>query len=440
MPSRVLDLFFLSTLGQGAIRKWVAPDLSLQIQLFRDMLPLLALIIYYLQAGNRRKLGRFTGLATMLFWGYASVAALETLNVSLPLFVVLVGIRTHFAFLPLAILMPAYLKSWPHGLRKLRQLLILALPIFLLGVFQSTQPVESDWNRYADPEMAVATFSAVADVRASGTFAYITEFADFAGICAVIAVFLMLTTDSKIIGRLWNTGLLIMALGAIMASGSRAPAAIFGVQLLGLAALGYGVRAIPMRRLFPIVALTVVAVVASVTVLDRQATAFLLRTQAAADDVGWRTEAAFFEWLDVMIQYPLGVGLGAGHQAFYAQIPANIWEVELSRLAFELGLGVLLYIAFKVALIGQIVARLKAMRTSVGRVTLAICIVTLIPLLIGSVYVPLPNAAFWAFVGIGFWVVKLEAATLPALRRAAPKFDGTDRAARPGSLVGEGAR
>jgi hypothetical protein len=67
--------------------------------------------------------------------------------------------------------------------------------------------------------------------------------------------------------------------------------------------------------------------------------------------------------------------------------------------------------------------------------------VTLIPLIVtGSVYEPLTNAAFWAFVGIGFWVVKLEAAALPAPPAAASKFAGTDPAARPGSLVGEGVR
>src|SRR5436305_5732333 len=102
MANLILDLFFLSTLGQGAIRKWVAPDLSLQIQLFRDILPIIALIIYHLQAHSRRQLGRFTGLAAMLFCGYASVGVLETLRFDLPLFVILVGIRTHFAYLPLA--------------------------------------------------------------------------------------------------------------------------------------------------------------------------------------------------------------------------------------------------------------------------------------------------------------------------------------------------
>src|SRR5260370_10049956 len=165
MAELVLDLFILTTLSQGAIRKWVAADLSLQVQLFRDLLPIIALIINNLQARKRRQLGRFTGLAAILFWAYMSVGVLETWRPNLPLFIVLVGIRTHFAYLPLAFLMPTYLKSWPHGLRKLRQLLILAVPIFLLGVFQTTQPVDSDWNRYADREAVVATFGATDDVR-----------------------------------------------------------------------------------------------------------------------------------------------------------------------------------------------------------------------------------------------------------------------------------
>jgi hypothetical protein len=445
MTNLILDLFFLTTLAQGAIRKWVAPGLSLEIQLFRDVLPLLALIICRQQAYIRWQLGKFTGLAATSFCAYAGVAAFEACSPNLPVHVVLVGIRTHFAFLPLALLMPIYLKSWPHGLRKFRQLLIFAVPIFLLAFFQTTQPVGSVWNQYADPTMEVATFSVVDTARATGTFAYISEFANFAGICAVIALFLMLTANNKMIGWLLNAGILIMALGAMMASGSRGPAAVFGARALGIAALGYSVRAIPARHLFLFVAFTLLALAVSVAVLDRQATDFLLRAQAVNEDIGWRVDAAFFEWLDVMAQYPLGVGLGAGHQAFYRQmldvgIP-NLWEVELSKLAFELGLGVLLYLAFKVTFVGQFLARAKAARTRAARVTLDTCIITLIPLLVtGSVYEPLSNAAFWAFVGVGFWVVKLEAATLLAWPAAAPELKGTDPAGRPGSLVGVGAR
>jgi hypothetical protein len=66
----------------------------------------------------------------------------------------------------------------------------------------------------------------------------------------------------------------------------------------------------PMRHLFSFVAFTLLALAVSVAVLDRQATEFLLRAQAANGDIDWRVDAAFFEWLDVMAQYPLGVGLG----------------------------------------------------------------------------------------------------------------------------------
>jgi hypothetical protein len=445
VSSLLLDLFFLVTLVQGAIRKWVAPGLSLEIEAFRDVLPVLALTICRQQPHIRRQLGRLTGRAATLFWAYASITVFEACSPSLPVFVVLVGIRTHFAYLPLAFLMPTYLKSWPHGLRKFRQLVFVAVPIFLLAFFQTTQPVGSVWNQYADAKTEVATFGAIDTARATGTFAYISEFASFAQLCAVITLVLMLVTDNKVIGWLLNGGILIMALGAMMASGSRGPAAVFGVQVLGMATLGYGVRAIPIRRLFPLVAFMLLALVISVAVLDRQANDFLLRAQATTDDIGWRVDAAFLEWLEVMAQYPLGVGLGAGHQAFYVQMAAtettNLWEVELSRLAFELGVGVLLYLAFKVALVGQFLARMKAMRTRAGRVMLATCTIILIPLLVtGSVYQPLTNAAFWAFVGIGFWVVKLEAATLPARPAAVPVLKGTATAGRPGSLVGERAR
>src|SRR5262252_4247034 len=161
MPSRILDLFFISVLAQGAIRKWLAPGLSLEIEFFRDVLPGLALIICYGQPQFRRQLGRFTGQAATLFGAYASVAAFELCRPSLSVFVLLVGIRTHFAYLPLAFLMPIYLKSWSRGLRKFRQLLVLAVPIFLLAFFQTTQPVGSVWNQYADPTMEVATFGVV---------------------------------------------------------------------------------------------------------------------------------------------------------------------------------------------------------------------------------------------------------------------------------------
>jgi hypothetical protein len=93
----ILDLFFLSILVQGAIRKWVAPGLSLEIEFFRDILPVLALIIFRQQAHIRWQLGRFKGLAATLFWAYLGVAAFEMCSPRLPVFVVLVGIRTHFA-------------------------------------------------------------------------------------------------------------------------------------------------------------------------------------------------------------------------------------------------------------------------------------------------------------------------------------------------------
>jgi hypothetical protein len=293
--------------------------------------------------------------------------------------------------------------------------------------------------------MDVATFGAggADTARATGTFAYISEFASFAEICALITLFFMLTTDSKL-SRFWNFGILIMALGAIMASGSRGPAGVFGAQVLGLATVSYVVRAFPSRLMLPFVAFTLLAVGASMAVLDTQATNFVLRAKAE-EDVGSRVEMVFFEWPEVMAQYPLGVGLGAGHQAFYGEMAAtgtpDLWETELSRLAFEFGVGVFVYLAFKVTLVGQLLARAKVTRSRVGRLMLVTCTMILIPSLVaGSVYQPLANVAFWAFVGIGFWVIKLDAATLPARPAAILSLKRTATPGHRGSLVGEGAQ
>ena len=73
----------------------------------------------------------------------------------------------------------------------------------------------------------------------------------------------------------------------------------------------------------------------------------------------------------------------------YAEMLANgkpvLSESKLSWLVFEFGLAVLLYLPFKVALVGQLLARAKTTRTRTGRVTLAMR-VTLTPLLVtGSV-------------------------------------------------------
>jgi len=196
--------------------------------------------------------------------------------------------------------------------------------------------------------------------------------------------------------------------------------------------------------MLPFVAFTLLAAGASIVVLDRQATDFVLRAQAE-EDVGLRVESAFFEWPEVMTQYPLGVGLGAGHQAFYGEMAAtgtpDRWESELSRLAFEFGVGVFVYLAFKVMLVGQLLAKVKVTRSRVGRVMLVTCTMILIPLLVtGSVYQPLANIAFWAFVGIGFWVIKLDAATLPARPAATLSLKRTATAGHHGTLVGERAQ
>ena len=52
MFRRIMDLFFVYVILEGALRKWIIPDLSLEVQIVRDALPALALVAFI--AGNYR--------------------------------------------------------------------------------------------------------------------------------------------------------------------------------------------------------------------------------------------------------------------------------------------------------------------------------------------------------------------------------------------------
>ena len=116
--------------------------------------------------------------------------------------------------------------------------------------------------------------------------------------------------------------------------------------------------------------------------------------------------AGLFGWLDVLIEAPLGRGLGIGHQqagVFLGNesgFSAGI-EEELSRAALELGVvGFFAMLYFKVAAIAAAVRYcLKYQRTKDAQLIAIPCSV-LIVLLTGGLYTPLANVLTLTAVGV----------------------------------------
>ncbi len=426
MFRRIIDFFFIYVVLEGAVRKWVAPDLSLEIQSVRDLLPWLALIVFALENRRLSELGRLGGAQTLWLGAYIACAFLSLLvfffSSNLPLFVAAVGFRTHFAYLPLAVLMPAYLGLWSTGLRKIRMLLLLSVPVFLFCFFQFTQPMDSVWNKYADAEMQIASFGTLQTARVTSTFSYLSGLSQFAQICGGLA-FLILVLRRRGPGDLVLGGaVLLMSIGAIMASGSRGPLAMLVVYCTALMGLGTLVGAVRMRKAAATVMTVILLALVGLVLLRDQFQAFAFRTEmVGTSDIGWRMYDFFFQWIDVALQYPFGIGIGSGHQALVDVVAGetpNIYEAELSRIAFELGIGVFAYLGAKLTLIAQMLGGARHAASRETCLVLLSCVLSLGLLLPGSVYAPVTNVAFWSVVGLGLWVLQLEEPVRAAMWQA----------------------
>jgi hypothetical protein len=413
MHKYALDLFFLLLFFEGAIRKWLLPGLGTEIQILRDILPGLAALLYFLRPDASRVLP-FRELGAMfytLLGVYALVCFAQLLNPELPSVLIgILGLRTHLCYLFLAYMIPRYLGEWQSAITRFHVLLALSLPICALAVFQTTQPYDSAWNLYANGEDASAFFGESGLVRATGTFSYITGMSIFAQFIAVFALTLILAGRAAGINQpLCYTAIALATMGAI-ATGSRS--VVFGIMVqvllvIALVKLGPARRYHRVRDMLCMVSAVSIAVLA---VAFKQVSAFVERAESSYD-VGWRVEAAFWGWADYLLDEPLGIGIGSGHQAaarliggiggFSSAIP----EEELSRAALELGVGFLVFAAIKVYAIILLARKVTLADSPASSAFVAFATSVAIFGLLGALYTPITNALFWTSLGLAAWVL-----------------------------------
>jgi hypothetical protein len=413
MFKRIIDIFFITLIYEGAVRKWMLPDFDLAIQVFRDLLPSVALIFYIFQGYPVRLFGQLNSITGVAFFLYALICVLTLQSLIYQPYVYLVGLRTHFCFVPLLIILPQYFGSWDEFLRRARWLVIISLPVFLLALFQNTQDASSAWNQYSKSTESVATFgldTGLDVARASGTFSYISGLASFAAYIASLAAYLALSSKT-VRGTILPVLAGLLAIGAILASGSRGGIVIVVLQMSLLLILGMFKSALRAPKLAVIILGIGLLLPIVPSVLGLQLSSFETRTtEVGYDEPADRIYGALFEWMDVGLENPFGNGLGSGHQAFYGLLTFanNYWEHELSRIAFEIGLiGVLAYIFFKLSLCWQIVRRLGSDPSPGNKLLRLFCAITcLVSVVSGSLYLPVANALFWLSAGTALWALQ----------------------------------
>jgi hypothetical protein len=406
---RLIDLFFLLMVFEGAVRRFLVPGLGVEIQVFRDLLPTLALGIYLLSGRKSHHLAWPPPLIMMALTLYILVASLQLWNPGLwTLPVGLLGLRTHFAYLPLLLMAPVYICSYNKLIVRLVSLCLIVFPVVALGLVQNQLPASHPLN--ADLN---AAFGSEGLVRATGTFYYITGYSVFCQFVVIAAVALMVLRPMPSRVGLFAAAAAACAFIGCLSSGSRG--SVYGaplqLALFSSILMWSRFRNRVVLRMLIVGLVGFAAVALAIAWVPEVYTAFSERVTTAGDDVQGRSVYAVTGWVSVLDLYPWGNGIGMGHQqagvlAGYTAGFLSGYEAELDRIAYELGIfGFFGFIVFRIGLLLRIGFGARQLNEPVGAALAALSFSTMALMVAGGIYTPMANALLMLMAGLGLTVV-----------------------------------
>jgi hypothetical protein len=355
---RLIWLYFWLLLIEGALRKWVLPQLSNPLLIVRD--PVVLLI--YVLAIRARVFPRNAWVLSLAIIGFLSLAVsfIALWPYLPPDRIVLVsgfGFRANFLHLPLIFLMPRVLR--PEDVKRIGWWsLLLVVPISLLMVAQFHAAPDSLLNRTASGEGEMLT-AALGKVRTAGPFSFVVGVVAYFALASGFLVWAALKRGVYKNWVLFAAGIALLI--GVAASGSRSvvgacavvvaslllvlflrPRAVnrFGQALLVTVVLGFFVTQTPVFKEGLDVLTTRFSNVAE---SEEQSIAVGLISrvfEGFAESVRVFPTAPFFG-------YGLGIGTNAGARFLTGQNTFLLSEGEWARLILEsgpiLGLAFLLW-------------------------------------------------------------------------------------------------
>ena len=212
---QLIWLYFCLLIFEGVLRKWVVPQLSSPLLIIRDPLVILTYFFAFKQGIFAKdvltKLIICVALISLL--GGLATVIIDNTNLLVTFF----GIRTNFLHLPLIFLM--YKVFNIEDVKKLgKWVLLLAIPIALLMVYQFNSPPDAFINRTAGAG-GEQIGSALGKIRTPGPFSYVTAAGQY---FALVASFFLYGLFERKVYPNWllcATGVSIVLAGIV--SGSR---------------------------------------------------------------------------------------------------------------------------------------------------------------------------------------------------------------------------
>ena len=165
---RLLWVYLILLIFEGALRKWVVPQLSTPLLIVRDPV---VLLIYMLAISRgifpKNPLIQWVGVLAVLSF-FASLTGIGTLTVTL------YGLRANFLHLPLIFLIPKIFDVGDVKKIGFCLLLLLSGPMTLLVLKQFRSSPDAWINATAGGEVGGQMYAASGRIRPAGLFSFVT--------------------------------------------------------------------------------------------------------------------------------------------------------------------------------------------------------------------------------------------------------------------------
>jgi len=337
-------IYFLLWIFEGALRKWILPDLAAPLLIVRDPVAIYIILrAFYLKVN-------FINIYVILSTIFTLLGLVITLTFGHGnLFVALYGARIMLLHFPLIFIIGAVLTK--EDILKIgRLILVVSVLMTLIVYFQFISPQTAFINIGIGGEGSAGFSGSMGYFRPSGTFSFTTGLSSYYILVSVFVFYFWLSKESC--SRILLIASTLALLIALPITVSRT--AVGGVLLVGLFAF---VGASTSFKSILRILITVLIIVGLFTVLQKTTSVFNLGTEVfmnrvdeANNQEGGLKDSFFMRALDGftepivnLLNQPLfvgnlGMGTNAGAQMLTGKIKFLISEGELGRLGGEQGL------------------------------------------------------------------------------------------------------
>jgi hypothetical protein len=341
---RMIWLYFVLLIAEGALRKWIVPSLTTPLLVIRD--PLVLLI--YAQAVRCRRFPVSGPMVTyfLLLSSFILLALFQMIaGVGGGPLVAVYGLRTNFLHLPLIFVIPQVF-SYVDVIKLGKWMLMLSVPMAGLMIWQFRSAPDS-WINAATMEGGQQISFAMGKIRPAGTFSFATGAAHFFVLTTAFLIYGLAQPRAQY--SRWLLGAALLSVIVVQpVSGSRT--LVLGCALVALAAIVFATlnqgRAHRILAVAALIGATLAAL--SLTSFFREAvTVFMTRwNDASAGNVNesltGRILGGFLAPFALLSQAGLfGKGVGLGTNVASALLTGTpqflLAETEWSRVVMEAG-------------------------------------------------------------------------------------------------------